>query len=71
MSYDEYIEIFNKLMNARSYVFNWFEKKALKSFKNSYIFRRGGAFGTLGIFKAKGNVKYLMLMLMDFRENSS
>jgi len=34
MSCDEYIEIFNKLMSARPYTFNYFDKKALKSFKN-------------------------------------
>ena len=31
MSCDEYIEIFNKLMNARSYIFNWFEKRAFRN----------------------------------------
>jgi len=76
MSCDEYIEIFIKLMSARSYAFNWFEKKALKSFKNSYIFKRGGTLSTLGIFKPKENAKYSRLVFMDFniedlRENPS
>ena len=49
MSCDKYIKIFNKLIKARSYAFNWFEEKALKSIKNSYMFKRGGALNTLGI----------------------
>jgi len=47
MSCDEYIKIFNKLMNARSYTFKWFEKKVVQSFKNSYMSKRGGALSTL------------------------
>jgi len=53
MSCDEYIEIFNKLTNVRSYTFNWSKKKALKSFKNSYIFNRDGALSTLDISNPK------------------
>jgi len=37
-----------------------------KSFKNSYVFKRGDTLSTLGIFKTKGNIKHLRLMLMDF-----
>ena len=66
MSCDEHIEIFNKLMNARSYAFNWFEKKILKSFKNSYMFKRGGMLSTLDIFKPKGNVKCSRLVFTVF-----
>ena len=65
MSCDEFIEIFNKLMTAKSYAFILFEKKTLKSFKNSYMFKRDGALSTLGIFKHKGVIKYLNLILMD------
>jgi len=76
MSFDEYIKILNKLMSVKPYVFNCFDKKALNSFKNSYMFKRGGALSTLAIFKPKGTVKYLRLMFMDFnikdlRENPS
>ena len=53
MSCDEYIEIFNKLMSARSYAFNWVGKKTLKSFKNSCIFKGCDTLSTLGIFKPK------------------
>ena len=62
-SCDEYIAIFNKPLSARPYAFNWFEKKALKSFKNSYMFKRGGALDTLGIFKPKENLKSLRLII--------
>ena len=65
----------NKLMNTSTYVFNWFEKKALKSFKNFDI-KRDGALSTFGIFKFKEDIKYSRLILMDFnnkdlRTNSS
>ena len=53
-SRNEYIESFNKLMSARSYVFNCLDKKALKSFKKSYLFKRDGGLSTLGIFEPKG-----------------
>ena len=63
-------------MILRSCAFNWFKKKALKSFKSSYMFKRGGVLSTLGIFKPKKNIKYSRLILMDsnnkdLRENSS
>jgi len=66
MSCDEYIEIFNKLMSARSYTFYYFEVMTLKSFKNSYMFKRGCALSTLCIFKHKENIKYSRFILMDF-----
>jgi len=65
MSYNEYIKIFNKLMSARPYACNWFEKKALKTFRNSYMFKRDGDPNTLGIFKPKENVKNSSLVFMD------
>jgi len=68
ISCDEYIENFNKLMSARSCAFNYIEKVALKSFKNSYMFKRGGALSTMGIFKPKRNIKYSWLILMDFND---
>lgn len=53
-------------MSSRSYGFNSFKKKALKSFKNSYIFTGGGVISTLGIFKPKGHIKYSRLLSMYF-----
>ena len=53
-------------MSARSYVLNWFEKKDIKSFKNSYMFKKGHALSTLSIFISKGNIKYSRLIFMDF-----
>jgi len=70
MSYDERIEIFNKIMSVRSYAFNCFEKMTLKSFKNSYTFNRGGALSTLSIFKLTRNIKYSRLILMDFNNKN-
>ena len=42
MSCDEYIEIFNNSMSTRSRAFNYLEKRPPRSFKNSYIFKKGG-----------------------------
>ena len=58
MIYDEYIDIFNKLMSATSYAFNYFKKRAPRSFINSYMFKRGGVFGTLGICILKWTINY-------------
>jgi len=68
ISCDKYIEIFNKLMSARFYAFNFFEKKIHKGFKNSYMFKRHESFNTLGLFKPKRNIKYSGLILMGFNK---
>jgi len=49
-----------------TYASNWFEKKAVKSFTNSYMVKRGGALSTLGIFKPIENIKYSRLVFIDF-----
>jgi len=67
MSCNEYIGTFNKLMSARSYAFNYFEIMTLKSFKKSYMFKRGCALSTLCIFKHKEHIKYSRFILMDFK----
>jgi len=65
MSCDEYIEIFNNVIGAKSYAFNYFEKRVPKSFKNLYMFKRGEVLSTLGILKPKWSIKYSTLLLMD------
>jgi len=54
MSYDEYTGIFNKLTSVKIYAFNYYKRKPLKTFKNSYMFKSGGVLNTLGIFKTNG-----------------
>ena len=39
-------------------------------FKNSYMFKRGGALSTLSIFKPKGNNKALKFMSIYYNPNN-
>ena len=40
-------------MSSRSYAFNYFVKIAPRDFKDSYMFKRGDALNTLGIFETQ------------------
>jgi len=67
MSCDEYIMIFNKLISAASYAFNYFEKVAPKSFRNSYMYKRSGVFSIFGYFQIQRGIKYSRLVSVDFK----
>jgi len=74
LSCDEYIEIFNKRMRARSNA-HCFDVLP-KIFSNSYTFKKRGVLSTLDVFKPRSGKRHPRLMSMNFnpydlRENPS
>jgi len=65
LSCDDYIRVFNKLMGARTYCFEYRTRPTPKIFKNSYMFKQGGIEGTLQSSQPKYCSKVSRLSLGD------
>jgi len=65
LSCDDYIGVFNKLMGAGTYCFEYSRRPSLKIFNNLYMFKKGGVESTLESSQPKYCTKFWWSSLGD------